>query len=731
MTAAKVRAGLAADRDAIAWIMDELAIDAGHPIERSNLRRIVDDVIAAWDGRAEDRWTVWTSEVGHSLGRPSHVVDCTAFEAVKLAQNGAAVIGRPTGEHSWIAVMGGTATEVRVLQPFGARTGETVKRRSAERILKARMGEEKTRFVVLDPSHLQPADHATDHDHHGHHDDHGMSPAARLWSLLRPESTDILTVLAFSIVTGILAMATPLAVESLVSTVAFGRMLQPVVILALILFGFLTFLGAILALQTFVTEILQRRLFARIASNIAFRLPRVKVDALEQHYPPELVNRFFEVVTVQKVVSSLLLDGITLVISTLVGMAVLALYHPWLLGFDIVLLALLTFTIFVLGRGAVKTSIKESKAKYRTASWLEDIAACPTAFRYDGAAEFAIERADRQIYDYLTERRKHFRILIRQILFALGLQAIASTVLLGMGGWLVISGQLTLGQLVAAELIVAVIVGAFAKLGKHLESFYDVLASVDKLGQLFDLPIERQDGLVTLPDNDGVTIEMSHISYQYAHHMPGVSTIDWRVERGSRWAITGPDGSGKSTLLDMIYGLRQPAHGTLTINGVCPRELRPDALRRYVALSRGVEIFNGTIAENVHLMRPELTLADVHEALDFVGLLDDVLALPAGVDTHLITGDGRPLTTGRLHRLMIARAVIGRPRLLMIDGTLDALRDEESAEIVKKLIDPALDWTVIVATTRDSITSQMPRCLPLGRVKTPQGVIELEPRDAH
>ncbi len=203
--------------------------------------------------------------------------------------------------------------------------------------------------------------------------------------------------------------------------------------------------------------------------------------------------------TVQKVTAGLLLDGITLVVSALIGMSVLAIYHPWLLGFDLVLLSLMTFAIFVLGRRAVSSSIEESLAKYRTASWLEDIAACPTAFRYHGATEFAMERADRHIFDYLKARRRHFRVLFRQMLFALVLQALASTALLGLGGWLVISGQLTLGQLVAAELIVAVIVGSFTKLGKHLESYYDVMASMDKLGHLFDIPVERQDGQVALP----------------------------------------------------------------------------------------------------------------------------------------------------------------------------------------------------------------------------------------
>ena len=164
-----------------------------------------------------------------------------------------------------------------------------------------------------------------------------------------------------------------------------------------------------------------------------------------------------------------LLDGIGLILSAVIGMAVLAFYHPWLLGFDLVMMASIAFIILVLGRGAVDSAIKESKNKYYMAAWLEDIARCPTTFRTAGGTDLALERTDRLVHEYLEARQKHFRILMRQILFALGLQAVASTALLGIGGWLVVDGQLTLGQLVAAELIVTVIVRAFAKLGKHME----------------------------------------------------------------------------------------------------------------------------------------------------------------------------------------------------------------------------------------------------------------------
>jgi len=125
-----------------------------------------------------------------------------------------------------------------------------------------------------------------------------------------------------------------------------------------------------------------------------------------------------------------------------------------LLAFDFALVMLMAL-VYLLGRGAISTSITESRCKYAMAAWLEDMARCRTAFRYDGAAEFALGRSDQLIYGYLDARRRHFSVLMRQLLAILLVQAIASTVLLAIGGWLVISGQLSLGQLVAAELIVA------------------------------------------------------------------------------------------------------------------------------------------------------------------------------------------------------------------------------------------------------------------------------------
>lgn len=671
------------------WILEQLT-QILPDVEMSAGRRAWREAQAAWPGQESRLWWKWTAEASESIGLATKTIDCTAAEAIQLLESGSRLITwkeqEIDGPGEWL-LLHRSGRSCQVAQADTTSELNTKSVRKARKILKHYESDGRIRCVVIrhNASSTEP-------------EERGMLPFSRAWSLMKPEWPDIWIVLVFAFVVGLLTLATPIAVESLVNTVAFGRVLQPVVVLAIILLTFLTFSAAMRALQSYVVELVQRRLFVRVAGDLAYRLPRAKTEDVDAHYLPELTNRFFDVVTVQKVTAQLMIDGIGLVLTATIGMAVLAFYHPWLLGFDLVMLASIAFLIVVLGRGAVRSAVKESKHKYFMASWLEDIAACPIVFRTSGGTALALERADRLVHEYLEARQKHFSILMRQILFALGLQAAASTGLLGIGGWLVISGQLTLGQLVAAELIVTMIVGALAKLGKHMESFYDLLASVDKLGALFDIPTEHHDGIMNIASDGPIQVAAFDLQYGSRARQPTCFV----VERGDSCALFGASGSGKSTVLDMIYGLRTPTNGHVTIEDFDPQDLRPDILRSYVTLVRGAEIFHGTLEENVHLHRPDVTSADVRHALEAVGLYDRVLQLPDGFDTRL-HGDGVPLSSSQQNLLCLARAIAGRPRLLMIDGILDGLSDEELETAKSVLLDEERTWTLLIATGRKAI----------------------------
>lgn len=551
------------------------------------------------------------------------------------------------------------------------------------------------------------------------------SPFDRLIALLRPERADIWSVVLYSIGVGALTLAVPVAVQMLVNTVAFGSLLQPLFVLTILLFCGLSIAAALRALQTYVLEIIQRRIFVRVVSDLAHRLPRVRVNAFDRSHGPELVNRFFDVLTVQKVSAQLLLDGLAIVLQASIGMIVLAFYHPILLAFDVVLLALLVFIVFVLGRRAITTSIEESYAKYEIAGWLEEMARHPLAFKLGGGPQYALERAEILARNYIKARGRHFSILFRQTVGALTLQAVASTALLGIGGWLVIDGKLTLGQLVAAELIVTAVVASFAKLGKQLESFYDLMAAVEKLGHLLELPTERKGGLSRQAGDTPSGVLIDDITFAYDGASPAIQGLSMQIRPGERVGIVGPNGSGKSTLVELLFGMRVPNRGRIELDGVDLRDFRLDDLRQRVAIVQGFEMFDGSILDNIRLGREEITHDQVREALAAVDLLEEVLDMPDGLNTTLTTG-GAPLSSGQARRLQIARAIVGRPQLLIIDESLEDIEVTPRRKVLSTLLDRQAPWTLIVVSHGEDVLARMDRIIKLGPATASGGASTVE-----
>jgi len=516
--------------------------------------------------------------------------------------------------------------------------------------------------------------------------------------MLRLESTELWIAVVYSAAIGLVSLVLPVAVQAVVNTVAFGTLLQPLVILTLLVFVALCFVALLNAYRQWVVELLQRRVFVRIAGAATEKLIGAEQDAFQEQHGPELVNRFLDVVTVQKAAASLLVDGLSVVFQTAIGMILLAVYHPWLLAFDVILLISILIVVFPLGAGAIPTSVKESKAKYALVAWLEDIARHQVAFKRPAGSNLAMRKTNQYVTEYLNYRGRHFRILMRQIVGSFLLQAVASAVLLGVGGWLVIDRQLTLGQLVAAELVVALVVSGFTKLGKHLETFYDLMAATDKLGYIEDLPVERTSG-DPLPRGDrGAAIDLKGVAITAGIRGRLLENVSVHLEAGSRTAVVGGTGSGKSTLLDVLYGLRTPHEGVVEFDGRDLRDIRLGDLRSQIALVRHPEIFEGSVLENLRLGDENLDTLDARAALEQASLLDSVSQLPDGINTHLRTG-GLPLSPGQRVQLELARALVHKPRLLILDECVDLLDGLPERDILLDfLFDPNRQWTLIIVS---------------------------------
>jgi len=530
-----------------------------------------------------------------------------------------------------------------------------------------------------------------------------LSPKEHLIRLMRLERRDLFVVVIYSLLTGLLSLVVPVAIQALVNNVAFGALLQPIVILTLLVFGALSFLALLRTLRLNLVEIIQRRIFVRVAADLSERLLQVKLPFFDSRHGPELVNRFFDVLTVQKSTALLLVDGLAIILQTLTGMLLLAFYHPFLLGFDLMLMVFICVILFVLGWKAEPTAIKESKMKYDVAAWLEEMSSHLTPFRSHSGHQFARRRTDQLLRHYLKARQLHFRVVQRQHIGAYLLQAFASASLLGLGGWLVIERQLSIGQLVAAELVVATLLDGFAKFGKQLESYYDLLAALDKLGHLFEMPVEQVSPGLLVPKAQGIQVSLSEITLNSPAGGTLLSGLSLELKAGERVGILGANSWAAKALADALYASKIPDQGRIEMDGRDLRQLLPIDLRSQVALVRGLDILSGSIEDNLRLGQIDLSAQDLQTALRAVGLFERVQQLKEGLATPLSLS-GFPLAPEELHRLMVARALLLRPRLLILDGVLDQLDWREKGPLAKYLFEET-SMTVLVLTNKQEFLS--------------------------
>ena len=589
-------------------------------------------------------------------------------------------------------------------------SGMTTKMRSRQQVANLAHRHAQSHWFVCKPElecdslSSSPAGRRIGHGDSKHDDQHQdrPTPLRRFIGMLSLDRRDIGLVILFAFVSGILALATPLAIESLVNVVSWGTYIQPLVVLALMLLACLGIAGVLSVLQTVVVEMIQRRQLVRIVGDLAHRFPRANQGSLAGTYPRELANRIFDIMTIQKATAVLLLDGVSIVLTTIVGLVLLAFYHPFLLGFDIVLVLSMISVTWVLGRGGIRTAVDESIMKYKITHWLQDVLASPSAFKINGGETLAIERSNQLVTEYIESREQQFRVVIRQVTFAIGLQVAASTAVLGLGGWLVIDGQLTLGQLVASELVVTVVVGAFAKAGKSLEKFYDLMAGMDKVGHLLDVPVDPRHQIDSIPD---APAEVTWDDLLFSYSSGKIRIPATTLASGSRVAVVGDHAEGRDLLARAMSGLAETDSGVIQVAGFDAEQAAMASHGRMIAYAGEREVFHGTLQDNVDLGRSGIGQQGVRESLTMVGLASEVLNLPDGLQTTL-QSNGHPLSKHKTAQLMIARAIAGKPKLLIINHLLDELTPLCRNEVWEALSHRDAPWTLVVMTNLEEIAER-------------------------
>jgi ABC-type bacteriocin/lantibiotic exporter with double-glycine peptidase domain len=553
--------------------------------------------------------------------------------------------------------------------------------------------------------------------------DSSYTPLQRFWKILKPDRREISHIYAYSIFSGLVNLSLPLGIQSIINLIQGGQVSTSWIVLVVIVILGVGLTGFLQIMQLRITENLQQNIFTRAAFEFAFRIPRIRMEALYRHYGPELMNRFFDVISVQKGLAKILVDFSAASLQIIFGLILLCFYHPFFIVFSLALIILVYAIFRFTARRGLETSLEESKYKYKVAHWLEELARTNMSFKLAGETTLPLDKTDEQVTSYVKARESHFKILLRQFSLMVLFKVLVATGLLLMGGILVMNQLMNIGQFVAAEIIILLVMTSVEKLILSLESIYDVLTSLEKVGQVTDLELDRCDGhdiRGTERNAAGMSLELEDVEFAFPDQQDKVLRgVSLQIKSGEHIALRGPNGSGKSTLLQLISGLYEPLHGRVVYDGLPHGNLHPATLRAVTGDSLSQQqIFKGTFSENICMGRPEIPFERVQEVVAKIGLAGFVKGLTKGYET-VLDPEGRKLPRSIIQKILIARSLVHRPRLVVLEEFLEHIDERERKSIVDYICDPSNGWT-LVATADDSyFMSRVDRVLTMNN-----GVIE-------
>ena len=526
-----------------------------------------------------------------------------------------------------------------------------------------------------------------------------MTPLQRYFKLLLLDKKDVYQIIFYAIFAGLVSLSLPLGIQAIINFIQSGRVTVSWVVLEVFVVIGVALVGILSLMQLRITENLQQKIFVRSSFEFAARLPRIRFEELYDSYPPELANRFFDTMTIQKGTSKLLIDFSAALLQILFGIILLSFYHPYfiMLGFLLLVLLYLIFKYsYFIG---LENSLKVSKYKYKVAGWLQEMARNNYSFRKERNYDFALQKNDKFASEYLNYRESLFNVLKRQFSHLIVFKIIITASLLTIGGYLVISQEMNIGQFVAAEIIILLVINSVEKIILGLETLYDVLTAVEKIGLVTDLTMEEDTNYEANKCFHAITLTTESLSIQFPGSAKKIlDNINIKIDQGERVFIEGKNGSGKTTLIRILSGLLQSSEGAFYINDDTFRKINLKQYRSQIGnIIHSETPFEGTILDNIIFNNTDCSDEDLKWALDGVQLTPYIKSLPKGLETQIFP-EGQQLSSSNAQKILLARSIINKPKVLFYEDPTDAMDEKVANEIIDFITSDINKWTIIVSS---------------------------------
>jgi ABC-type bacteriocin/lantibiotic exporter with double-glycine peptidase domain len=544
-------------------------------------------------------------------------------------------------------------------------------------------------------------------------DNFKIHPFKRFINLLQPEKSLVFTIYIYAIFAGLISLSLPLGIQAIINLIMGGQVSTSWIILVFLVILGIIINGILQVRQLTINEVLQQKIFTRASFEFAYRIPRFKIDQVRHAYLPELINRFFDTMSVQKGLAKILIDFSTAFFQIIFGLALISFYHPFFIIFSFFLIILIFLIVRLTGPKGLKTSLRESNYKYETAHWLEELARNVESFKMAGESPLPLEKNNYNTQNYVKARRSHFDVIINQFSLMIGFKAIVAAGLLLIGGILVIEQQMNIGQFVAAEIIIILIINSVEKIIFTIESVYDVLTAVEKLAVVTDKPLEEfLSGIQPLNKSDGMSLKLRDIQLkEYDSEHVFLNNLNLTINSGEKIGVAGTANAGKSILLQLISGWYGNYKGNIMFNGTALRDLNISEVRRNIGdcMSTG-GIFLGTIEENISIGSPLSSLQEIQEAAKITGLDKFMETEPEGYQRMLFPGD-RTFPKKIKQQILWTRGILGQKTLILWEDVFGTISQEEKHKFADFLCSKENKRTVVLISNDIRVLEKCDRVL--------------------
>jgi ABC-type bacteriocin/lantibiotic exporter with double-glycine peptidase domain len=540
------------------------------------------------------------------------------------------------------------------------------------------------------------------------------SPVTRILNLVKLERQEISAVYFYAILNGLILLAIPVGIQSLVGFAQTNTASASIIVLIILIVVSVFTAGVLQIKQMQLIEKIQQKIFVRYSFDIARQIPLIQLSAVDNYYLPELLNRFFDIPNLQKSLAKLLLDFPLAIIQIIFGLLLLAFYHPVFIAFGFLLVIVIWGILYFSGNKGLQTSIEESNYKYQTANWLQEMARTIRSVKFSRSPDFVLQKVDEPVSKYLNARTSHFKILELQYKTLIGFKTLVTSAMLIVGAFLLLNQQLNVGQFIASEIVILTVISSVEKLIGNLDSVYDILTSVEKIEKITDKEIENSGSILLSPTDKGPAITVQNVSFVYpGSTMPALNNISFIAGAGEKICIRGDDGSGKSTLLRLIAGCYTDFTGVILLNNIPVINYNLQSIRQQtgVIISQQ-DIFEGTLLENICMGLEGVSIEEVLSLCNKTGLTPYISTLKNGFDTPL-SAAGRKLPGHVVKKILLVRALINKPKLLLLEEPWAGMEEKYQQQIKQLLLDEMVNATVIVITKDEAFAKACHKIIEL------------------